>query len=168
MRIFVVIIFCFLSRLIPHPPNFTAVFAFSLWLGLHFRKQPQFCLFPLSHGASRHLSGRSGTGLIVYANLLATQWIERTNSDKSQMTDVGLKSFLSSSIFFLTVNFSVWRMSGMCPMNAEGLLACYVSTLPFYANQFIATFLFKAIFEKVPTGNWLSQYRWQTSEYSSE
>ena len=50
-------------------------------------------------------------------------------------------------LFFVVTNFGTWLVSGMYPLSASGLAACYVAAIPFFQNTvagdlFYATLLF--------------------------
>jgi hypothetical protein len=47
---------------------------------------------------------------------------------------VGGAAVASSVLFFLITNFGTWTLSGMYPMTASGLAACYVAAIPFFQN----------------------------------
>jgi hypothetical protein len=37
-------------------------------------------------------------------------------------------------LFFVVTNFGTWLLSGMYPMTASGLTACFVAAIPFFQN----------------------------------
>jgi hypothetical protein len=47
---------------------------------------------------------------------------------------LGGAAVASSVLFFLITNFGTWMLSGMYPLSASGLAACYVAAIPFFQN----------------------------------
>ncbi|MGH8106708.1 MAG: DUF6580 family putative transport protein, partial [Arenimonas sp.] len=56
---------------------------------------------------------------------------------RGKVTALRVASFglVSATLFFVITNFSVWAGSGMYPMTADGLLACYIAGIPFFHWQ---------------------------------
>ena len=54
-------------------------------------------------------------------------------------------SLLSSAIFFLVTNYSVWASGLFYPKDTAGLLACYTAGLPFLGNTILGDLLFSAV-----------------------
>lgn len=139
-RIFAIIglaIFAIMTRLVPHPPNFTAVNAVAV-----------FCAYTLGHfGLSC---------CVVYGTMFLTDLIFGIHSQMlSVYVSLGvtlcLNLFginrlislpLSALIFFFVVNFCVWLTDGLYPPTFFGLGLCYVAALPFLVNQMISTCLY--------------------------
>jgi len=51
----------------------------------------------------------------------------------------------SAVLFFVTTNFFVWLTSGMYPLDATGLVACYVAAIPFFKNTLLGTLFWSAV-----------------------
>lgn len=136
--IFGLVVFATMSRLIPHPPNFTAINAVAV-----------FCAFTLGHfGLSC---------CVVFGTMMFTDLI--LFGIHSQMVSVyfslGIILFLnrlrinpllalplSSIIFFIVSNFGVWMVDSFYPRTFSGLGLCYFAALPFLANELISTCLY--------------------------
>lgn len=154
MRIFLVFLLCFLFRIIPHPPNFTAAFALSLWLGIFFRDRPAYWILSLVPMIAADLVLGSHTLVpLVYGCLVFTSWLGHHFGRRAGVKNLALCSFLSSTSFFLLVNFGVWHSTDMYAPTATGLLSCYFAALPFHGNQIASTFLFSTLFTKLAMGN---------------
>lgn len=63
---------------------------------------------------------------------------------------VALATLTSATSFFLLSNFVVWLGSGMYSHSAAGLGTCYVSALPFYANDLVSTGLTAGVLFGLP------------------
>jgi hypothetical protein len=132
-----------LSRLIPHPPNFTPILGMAVFSGAIINKRFFAYLVPLLAMLLSDLYlGFHASMPIIYFSLaicvLIGTFIE------ARVTT--LNSFLSISLgvlaFFLITNFMVWYGSGMYESSISGLLTCYFMGLPFVQNTFISSILY--------------------------
>ena len=121
-----IIIIAILSRLIPHPPNFTPVTAVALFSIINFKNKyiaisiPIICLF-----VSDLILGISLINLFVYFSFILISGIGYL------LGKINLKSILLSSlIFFIVTNFGVWLIGYSNTL--EGFIACYVAAIPFF------------------------------------
>ena len=121
-----IIIIAILSRLIPHPPNFTPVTAVALFSIINFKNKyiaisiPIICLF-----VSDLILGISLINLFVYFSFILISGIGYL------FGKINLKSILLSSlIFFFVTNFGVWLIG--YPNTLEGFIACYIAAIPFF------------------------------------
>ena len=121
-----IIIVAILSRLIPHPPNFTPVTAVALFSIINFKNKyiaisiPIICLF-----VSDLILGISLINLFVYFSFILISGIGYL------FGKINLKSILLSSlIFFFVTNFGVWLIG--YPKTLEGFIACYIAAIPFF------------------------------------
>ena len=121
-----IIIIAILSRLIPHPPNFTPVTAVALFSIINFKNKyigvsiPIICLF-----VSDLILGISLINLFVYFSFILISGIGNL------FKKINIKSVLLSSIvFFLFTNFGVWLIG--YPKTLEGLITCYIAAIPFF------------------------------------
>ncbi len=123
------------ARLLPHPWNFTPIGAMALFGGAQFASKRAAFVLPL---AALFL-GDLVLGLhrlmpFVYGCFALTVclgfWLRR----RPGAGRVALASLISSVVFFLVTNFSVWACLDTYPMNAAGLLECYVAGLPYFRN----------------------------------
>jgi|TARA_B110000196_G_C21039764_1_gene611888 hypothetical protein len=127
-----------LSRIIPHPPNFTPILAVAVFVPLIMKNN--LIAIPVTLGAM--LIGDLYWGFHSYmfwtygAVLLATQLRYR---------NVFGNALLASTIFFLITNFSVW-LSGYYGLTLTGLWACYVAAIPFFGNTLMGTLFYTGVF----------------------
>jgi hypothetical protein len=134
------------SRLIPHPPNFTAVGALALFGGVHVGDRRLGFLAPLAalflsdlvlgfHSLVPWVYG--SFGLIVCFGF----WVRR----KLSVSRVATASFTGSVLFYLITNFGVWAALDAYPKNTAGLIACYVAGLPFLVSTVLGDLFYAAI-----------------------
>ena len=121
-----IIIIAIISRLIPHPPNFTPITAVALFSIINFKNKyvglsiPIICLF-----LSDLIIGISVINLFVYFSFLLISVIGHLYGK------ISLKSVLFSSLtFFFVTNFGVWLIG--YPNTIEGLITCYIAAIPFF------------------------------------
>ena len=135
-----------LSRLIPHPPNFTPLLAGAVFLPFLLKDKtlivalPLVCLF-----ISDLIIGFHNVMLWTYGAFFI---IGKTVINFSKLN---LKSLLGLSLagptfFYLITNFGVWLSSSTYAKDVYGLLECYVLALPFYGNSLFSTLLFSLLF----------------------
>ena len=106
-----------LSRLIPHPPNFTPITAIALFSTIHFKNKILTYLIPIiGLFISDLILGLSLVNLFVYLSFIAITFI----GFKFQKIN-NYSILLSSTTFFIVSNFGVWILG--YPKNIEGLIS---------------------------------------------
>ena len=115
-----------LSRLIPHPPNFTPITAIALFSTIHFKNKILTYLIPIIDlFISDLILGLSMVNLFVYLSFIVITFI----GFKFQKIN-NYSILLSSTTFFIVSNFGVWILG--YPKTIEGLIICYYMALPFF------------------------------------
>ena len=139
-----IIVVAVLSRLVPHPPNFTPITAVALFSIINFKNKylalsiPIICLF-----LSDLIIGLSLINLFVYLSFIVISGVGYF------FGKINIKSVLTSSlIFFFVTNFGVWSL-GSYGYNLNGLISCYTLAIPFFTYSLISTFIFSGIIEGV-------------------
>ena len=132
-----------LSRLIPHPPNFTPILGMAVFSGAMINKKFFAYLVPLLAMLLSDLYlGFHASMPIIYFSLAICVLIGTFIEARVTI----LNSFLSISLgvlaFFLITNFMVWYGSGMYEFSISGLMTCYFMALPFMQNTFISSILY--------------------------
>lgn len=126
-----------LSRLIPHPPNMTAVVGVTLLGAYGIRKGWLAALIPLATMAIADLIlGWHSSALFTYTGMLAGTLIGRWLLPRLSVIRLGGAAFLASLAFFLISNFGVW-LGGYYGYGFDGLIACYVAAIPFWGNSLV-------------------------------
>jgi len=123
-----------LSRLLPHPPNFTPIAAIALSAGVYLDRRYAFFLPLAAMLISDYFIGFHDGMVWVYGCFLAIGLIGLwLRSHKKPLLIAGA-SLTSSVLFFIVTNFGVWLTGTMYPKTFEGLIACYVAAVPFFQN----------------------------------
>ncbi len=153
----VMIFLAALSRVLPHPPNFSPIEAVALFGGAYFAKRHWAILVPL---AAMFLSDMvlgllrggiyweyfaSAGYLLVYLCILLSTLLGFGLRGKVNATRVLGYSLAGSLLFFLVTNFGVWLSSPMYPQNAAGLLAAYLAGVPFFQWTVLGTLFYAAL-----------------------
>lgn len=124
------------SRLLPHPPNMTAVMAVALFAGARITNTKLAMAFPLLIMIlSDIFLGFHSSQLVVYGCILAVSVLGLSLRNSTSFTKPLAMSFIGSLFFFLITNFAVWLGGTMYPMTLEGLFLCYAAALPFYTTD---------------------------------
>ena len=138
----VIILSLSLTRLIPHPWNFSPVLAVGIFSGFYF-KQFYLSLFIviLSMFIGDLYLGFHSTMFFTYISL-AVAVIIGLYIKHFKFTEIVFSGLASSACFFLVTNFGAWMVLDMYEKNLTGLLQSYVFAIPFFHNTLISTFLY--------------------------
>lgn len=128
------------SRLVPHPWNFTPVGSASLFSGARVSGWQAY-LIPLAImaitdpilNAVNHVPLFSYMQFFIYFSFVLSVVIGRRLWSSENMPRIALASLINSTQFFLITNFGVWVGSTQFAHTAAGLGACYVVAIPFFA-----------------------------------
>lgn len=139
-----IVIFAALSRLLPHPDNFTIMGSLALFAGTYFNTRKAAFLIPLLSLFISDLifellfrtgfsatNGLHDTLIYVYAAFMLNVMIGFWVKEKIGFLRIALGGFIGSVLFFIITNFGVW-MSGFYGFSIEGLMNCYIAAIPFY------------------------------------
>ncbi|EMM75362.1 hypothetical protein QMM42_03230 [Leptospira santarosai] len=142
-----------ISRLLPHPPNFTLVGAMTVYSGARIQgwksfAYPTFTIlitdFILSkiHGFDWFYEGLP----LVYCSLLINVLLGRIflKTDRKLISVFGV-TLLASAQFFVLSNFSVWAFSSFYPKTSEGLLTCYIAAIPYFGGTLLGDLIYTSI-----------------------
>jgi hypothetical protein len=147
-----------LSRLIPHPPNFTAISAVALYGASKIPDKKRALLVPLLAMllSDAIMEGMYRMGIWAFPGFHSGMWYVYGAFAVVAMIGFWIRSQFSygrlaigtlcaSVSFFMITNFGVW-LSGWYGYTVEGLVVCYVAAIPFFRNQAIGDVLFVALF----------------------
>ena len=156
IRSFIVICFLsiLLSRLIPHPPNFTTAIAVAFYLPALFGIK--YILLSLAAFMLSDL-------LLGLHNLLLFTWtsIFLIGVFSKYFKNFYLRLFGATGsciIFFAVSNFGVWLLSMSYEKTFSGLLECYMMGLPFLQNSLISTIGVAILIEFLIRANFAKNY----------
>ena len=125
-----------LSRLIPHPPNFSPVEASALFAGTYLLDRRAAVLVPiLAMLLSDFVLGFHALVPVTYGCMALMALAGRWLAGQASVGRIAALGFASATFFFLVSNFFVWLTQGMYPMTFDGMVLCYVEALPFFQNE---------------------------------
>jgi lysylphosphatidylglycerol synthetase-like protein (DUF2156 family) len=135
-----------LSRVVPHPPNFTPLLAGLIFLPFFLtNKLLAMSLSITTMFIADLIIGFHGLMFWTYFSLLLLVSLSFRSFSKKFISVIKL-SFLFPIVFFLITNFGVWVSTDMYPQTISGLVVSYTMALPFLTNSLISTFLFSISF----------------------
>lgn len=157
LRLSIALIFiAALTRLVPHPDNFTPIGAMALFGAAYFSRQVLTLAIPfIALFASDLILNNVFPKYAPEFTLITSWWIYAAFGavmlagwlllrQKVSPVRVIAGSLIASMLFFLITNFSVWVESGMYPKTSAGLMACYAAGLPFLKNTVWGDLFFSA------------------------
>ena len=149
----VLALFAVASRLLPHPPNMTAIGAVGLYAGAVLRGKQRWMVPLAALLVSDAVLGYYNLSLMlfVYGASLAVIPCARLSLVPSCCA--------AALVFFAISNFGVWLVTDLYPHTAAGLIACYLAALPFLGYSLMGNLLYypamlygtKAVFPSIAT-----------------
>lgn len=140
----VLIFLAALSRVLPHPFNFTPIGAIALFGAAHFsRKFFAFMIPVVAMLLSDAFIGKPSLPTYISFTLISIFGILFLN--KATFGRVVVASLVASISFFLITNFFVWYGGTMYPQNWQGLVTCYVAGLAFYQPTLFGNLFFNTV-----------------------
>lgn len=146
-----------LSRVLPHPPNFSPIEAVALFGGAYFAKRHWALLVPLAamflsdmvlgllRGGLYFEYFASAGYLLVYACILLSTLLGFGLRGKVGASRVLGYSLVGSMLFFVVTNFGAWLSDPLYPKTAAGLAAAYIAGVPFFQWTVLGTLFYAAL-----------------------
>ena len=134
-----------LSRLVPHPPNFTPILAGAIFMPFMVQKSIGIIMPLAIMLVSDLIIGLHGLMLWTYGSLALITVLSYQFVKKKFISVIKLSLF-SPILFFLITNFGVWFASTAYSPDLSGLITAYTMGLPFLANSLLSTLLFSSCF----------------------
>lgn len=149
------------SRLIPHPPNFTPLGGIAILGAAYLRSPYMKYLIPVlafyisdllvsnliyaSFYPEQSFVWFSGHMIWNYAAIVAVVALSSRIMKKKNWKNLAAASFTGAVLFFVISNFGSWAGNPMYPQDIGGLISCYIAGLPFFPNTLISTAVFAGI-----------------------
>ena len=125
-----------ITRLLPHPPNFTPITGIALFAVNRFSdKKLAFSLPLLCMIVTDFFIGFHSIVPFVYLSIIGISCVGYFSKKVSNSTILK-----SSLLFFVISNFGVWLVG--YPNSIAGFLSCYTVALPFFVNTILGDFFF--------------------------
>jgi len=146
LMISIMIVMAALSRLLCHPFNFTPIESMALFGSAYLANRWLSVAMPLlAMLLADYFLGFHDGMPVVYGTIVLISLMGFALRGKVTALRVAGFGLVSATLFFLITNFAVWAGSGMYPMNAAGLLACYIAGIPFFHWQLAGVATYSAI-----------------------
>lgn len=117
------------SRFVPHPPNFTSLIALSFYVPALLGKK--YISIPIIAFAITDIFiGFHQIIFFTWGSILIISFLSFYFKNSIILRISG--AMIGATIFFVFSNFGVWLM-GSYGYTFEGLLACYILAIPFFA-----------------------------------
>jgi hypothetical protein len=135
-----------LTRLLPHPPNFSPVMAVSLFSGAYFMDKKYAILVPiLAMFLSDIVIGFHDLMPVVYILMVAAVLLGTKLRNSFTFGRIFGYSVLGSVLFFMGTNLGVWATSGMYTKDLSGLALCFTAAVPFFQSSLAGDLLFTGV-----------------------
>ena len=146
-----------LSRVLPHPPNFSPVEAVALFGGAYFARRgwavavPLLAMFAsdlvlgLAYGGIYWNYFASAGYLLVYACIALSAVLGFGLRGKVGAGRVLGYSLAGSLLFFVLTNAGVWAFGALYPHTPAGLAAAFAAGIPFFQWTVLGTLFYSAL-----------------------
>ena len=134
-----------LTRIIPHPPNFTAIGAIALFGGACFMDKRLSFLIPISIMLISDFILGYHIMFSVYLSFIIMVFLGFRLEKKQTTMSIVNTAIIASIIFFIITNFSVFVTSTFYAKNILGLIECYTLAIPFFTNTLLANIFYSLL-----------------------
>jgi uncharacterized membrane protein len=136
-----------LSRLIPHPANFTAVGSLAIFSGFRFGSKKAVFITITIMFITDCVFGFHSVMWATYGSMFLATVLGRAIRGKYNYRSVVLACLGSSVLFYIVTNFAVWAVPGsMYPKTLQGLTDSYIMAIPFFRNSLLGDLTYTGIF----------------------
>ena len=146
-----------ISRFLPHPPNFTAVGAISLFGAAYYSNKKLSLIVPLAIFwlsdlflnnviYAEYYQGFQWYGnAFVYLGIIGVVGIGHLLLKKVNFGNVVLSAVSAAVVFFLLTNFGTWYTMGIYTKDTAGLITAFEAGIPFFRVSLLANLVFSAV-----------------------
>jgi hypothetical protein len=138
------VIFATLSRIVPHPANFTPIVAIALFSGVYFNKKWAFIIPVAAMLISDAIIGFHSGMIWVYGSFIIIALVGLWLKSHKKTGIIFGSTIASSVIFFVITNFGVW-LTGYYSLTFSGLVQCYTMAIPFFRNSIAGDLIYAAV-----------------------
>lgn len=134
------------TRLIPHPPNFTAVGAIALFGGAYLSRKSFAFAVPLAAMFLTDIILGFHPGMYaVYLSFILIVLIGINLGANKKIGNIFLASISASVLFFIITNFAMWLTGNLYPKTGAGLAACFAAAIPFFHYTLLGDLFFVGV-----------------------
>lgn len=143
MIAYILIIFGFLMRLVPHVPNVAPIAAIALFAGVYLNKRIVPWVPLVIMIASDLIIGLHDVVLYTWGSFILVGFMGVWLRQHKSPAGIFAATICSALLFFVITNFGVWL--AWYPKTLEGFYACYMNALPFLRNTMAGNIIFGAV-----------------------
>lgn len=134
------------SRLIPHPPDFSPIAAMALFGGASFSSKRAAFLVPLAALFLSDLAiGFYTITPVIYASFALIVCIGLWLRQRQSISRIAGAAVVSALLFFVLANFGIWVLGNLYPKTWTGLVNCYVAAIPYFRNTLASNLLYSTL-----------------------
>ena len=153
----VMILLAALSRLLPHPPNFTPLGGMALFGAAYFNRKALALIVPIvalwisSFILDNIVYAEFYEGIVWFSNIgvyiafIAIVGFGWFILKKVNLNNLVLGSLGASIIFFIISNLGSWLAGTMYPLTFAGLVECFTLAIPFFANTVMGDLVYVGV-----------------------
>ncbi len=135
-----------ISRILPHPWNFSPLGAIALFGGAYFSDKRLAVIVPLSAVfISDIFLGFYREWPFIYIGYVFMVFVGMRFLERKSMKRIASASLFGSFIFFLWTNFVTWGFGSLYSRDFQGLVACYIAAIPFFQRAVLGDLFFTLI-----------------------
>jgi hypothetical protein len=136
-----------LSRLLPHPDNFTPIMAIALAGGVYLDKRFALIVPLAALFLSDIFIGFHNTIFFVYGSFILIGFVGLWLKSHKKLLPIIGSTLLSSTLFFIITNFGVWITGGgwFYPKTWQGFIECYTLAIPFFRNTIAGDLVYTGV-----------------------
>lgn len=139
-----------ITRILPHPPNFTAVGAMALFAGACMSNRWLSLVVPMAALFITDLFlGFHNTMWAVYGAVAATTMIGWAIRERQNVLNVTAASIASIAVFFFITNAAMWVVGffgpGFYPQTGAGLALSIEAGIPFLNNSILSQLIYTGV-----------------------
>jgi hypothetical protein len=134
------------TRLLPHPPNMTAIAAMALFGGARIEDKRLAIAMPLAAlFVSDLVLGFHATLPVIYFSFALIALVGLSIRSQCHPAWIAGAALASSVLFFVLSNLGVWAVGGLYPPTLPGLAECFTAALPFFRNSVIGDLIYSGL-----------------------
>lgn len=149
---YLIVLVAALARFIPHPADFSPVYAALLFGGACIKKRDSiwfpvavlavsdilvnFIVYHMSFGWAQTLDW------VGFAAVALIGWKLR---NRISLRTVAAGSLVGAVVFFVISNFAVWIGGTLYPITGAGLAACFAAAVPFLGNTVLSAAFYSGV-----------------------
>jgi len=142
-----------LTRLLPHPFNFTPIGAMALFAGTYIKNKKHAFLFPIITLLISDIllqivngSGFYRDMVFVYGSFALITAMGFLLRGREQRQTIMVASLVGSILFFFITNFGSWLMySDTYARSLDGLMTSYIAGIPFFRGTIMGDLFYNFV-----------------------